>query len=194
MRVPAWIASRRAASGALGLAAIIILTLPLAPKIWVALLPHLGPNPILLFLAVGMLAALLLAGRSWRASKDRRGNALALLALAFILWIALLFGYYRGEKPVKRFHALEYGALALLAFDAVRVDPRDRRGIVTAILFLLVVGTLDEAIQGFVPGRTFRWLDLFGNHLSSAIGAIAWGASSPGSPWRRRTKPLGDSP
>lgn len=174
------------ATAAVGWAATLLGTMQLAPAVWnTRILPRLGPRPLLPFVAAGGVALLLLAVRSWRTGPRRRGAAFAILAVVALAGGILLFGYYRGEKAAKRFHLVEYGVLSLLAFEAVRAEPGERRGIILAALFVLAVGTADEVLQGFVPPRTFRWLDLAGNWLASGLGAVAWLASSPGSPLRR---------
>jgi len=180
---PRLIRSRAWLAVALLGAATILATLSIAPPLWFRLLPHLQPHVTLWYLGVGALLAAALA--FWAASAPVRRRR-AVLAVGAVLagYAALLFGYYRGEPPAKKFHLLEYGALAMAAFQAVRVESRDRRGLFVAMAFLVVIGTADETIQPFIPMRTFRWLDIFGNYLGAALGALAWTAASPHSPWR----------
>ena len=114
---------------------------------------------------------------------------MASVALLLLIYVFLLFVYYRGEPPAKKFHLLEYGLLAGVTLQAVRVDGWRGTGPLVAMIFLFVIGTSDETAQRFIPMRTFRWLDLFANYIGSALGALAWTAASPHSPWRCTTKP-----
>jgi len=72
-----------------------------------------------------------------------------------------------------------------VTLEAVRVEQGDWRGPLVAALFVFVIGTADEVSQNFIPMRTFRWLDLFGNYAGASLGAAAWLAASPHSPRRR---------
>ena len=76
-----------------------------------------------------------------------------------------------------------------MTLEAVRVEQGDWRGPLVAGLFLVVIGTADEVSQNFIPMRTFRWLDLFGNYEGASLGAGAWLAASPHSPRRRQDPP-----
>lgn len=167
---------------------VILATVSVAPAIWVAyVLPRLGPRPLDGFVAAGFVGGAALVAWAWRSSPARRNPALGFLVLVAVLYAALLFGYYAGEKPVKRFHLLEYAPLALLALEAAavhRTAARPRFPFVVAVVFCVVVGTVDESLQGFIPGRTFRWHDLLGNFLAFGLGALAWWAASGRSPFR----------
>jgi len=178
-----WLRSVAWALAALAAAAVALLTLPVAPKVWFAILPHLGPNVSAWFVGAGVLLAAALVASAWGAGPHRRTQALAAVALLLAAYLALLFVYYRGEPAVKKVHLLEYGLLSAVALNAVRVN--GWRGPLAAALFLLAVGTCDEAAQARIPMRTFRWLDLVANYIGAALGALAWLAASRESPWRR---------
>jgi hypothetical protein len=168
------------------LAASLLGTLGAAPRLWFRILPYLQPHVTLWYVAAGALGAALLAAWAVSAGANRRREALAALLGLLLSYGALLFLYYRGEPPAKKFHLLEYGLLALLTLQGVRVEPEEPAGLVLGLVFLFVIGTVDETAQRFVPMRTFRWLDLFANYIGAALGALAWTAASPESPWRRR--------
>ncbi|MEO6325398.1 MAG: VanZ family protein [Thermoanaerobaculia bacterium] len=170
-------------------AAVSLGTLAVAPIIWFRILPHLQPHVTLWYVLAGVLGAALLG--IWACGAGARNRLLAsgLLAVVLLLYVGLLFLYYRGEPPAKKFHLLEYGVLAGLTLQAVRIDGWRGKGPLVAVLFLLAVGSADETAQGFIPMRTFRWLDLFANYIGSALGALAWVAASPHSPWRRPDAP-----
>lgn len=184
--------SARWAFAAVLYAGVALSTLSVAPRIWFAILPYLQPNVTLWFVATGGLVAAVLVAWSWSAGPIRRAEGVGALLLVFVGYLALLFVYYAGEAPAKKFHLLQYGVLAALVFQAVTVDDRRWAGVLLGVAFLLLVGTADEATQAYLPTRTFRWMDLIGNHVGSALGALAWTACSPHSPWRR--PPPGETP
>lgn len=173
------------ASAAAVFAGVALATLSVAPAIWFALLPHLQPHPTRWFVAAGGLVTAGLVVWSWSAGPFRRLEGLAALLLVLAGYVLLLFGFYAGEAPAKKFHLLQYGVLAGIVFQAVTVDETRPGGVLLGVAFLFLVGTVDEVVQGFLPTRTFRWMDIFGNYFGSALGALAWAASSPRSPWRR---------
>ena len=186
------IRSARWAFAAVLCAGVVLATLSVAPGIWFAILPYLQPHVTLWFVAAGGLVAAGLGAWSWSAGPFRRTEGLGALLLVFVGYLVLLVGYYAGEAPAKKFHLLQYGVLATLVFQAVTVDDRRPAGVLLGVAFLFLVGTADEVTQGFLPTRTFRWMDLFGNYVGSALGALAWTACSPLSSWRR--PPRGGTP
>lgn len=182
-----WVRSVPWAIGALVFAAVALGTLSVAPKIWFLILPYLQPDVTRWYLSIGLLIASALGLWAFRAGTRNRVRGLASVFGVLVLYVFLLFVYYRGEPPAKKYHLLEYGLLAGVTLQAVRVDGWRGAGPLAAALFLFVIGTCDETAQGFIPMRTFRWLDLFANYIGSFLGALAWTAASPQSPWRRAT-------
>jgi hypothetical protein len=166
-------------------AGVVLATLSAAPTIWFAILPHLEPHPTRWFVAAGGLVTAGLVAWSWSAGPLRRREGLGALLLVLAGYVLLLFGLYAGVAPAKKFHLLQYGVLAGIVFQAVNVDETRPGGVLLGVAFLFLVGTADEVAQGFLPTRTFRWMDMFGNYVGSTLGALAWAASSPRSPWRR---------
>lgn len=163
----------------------IYLMLPVAPKVWFWLLPRLGPHVSRLIGLVGLAVAAGLAVRSWTVGFRNRRGALVLLAAVAVAYALLLTYFYVGPAPAKKVHLMEYGALAYLAFNAVRVTPRGGSGAVLAGAYVLMAGALDEGIQALLPMRFFGVQDIIGNWLGSVLGALAWLAVSANSPWRR---------
>lgn len=180
-----WLRSPTWGALAVAFAGVVLATLSVAPRIWLStLLPLLRPNVMLWYVGAGLLVAAGLVLWALRAPARRREASVALLGV-LAGYVALLYGYYRGEPPAKKFHLLQYGVLAGLTLQAVRVDEEAPAGLAAGASFLLLVGTVDEVAQGFIPMRTFRWLDLFGNYLGAGLGMLAWLAASPHSPFRR---------
>ncbi len=168
-------------------AAAALATIPYAPRWWLeVVLPWLRPHVTLWFVATGAVILGGLLAWAWKAGPVRRRSALGALAALMLVYVLILLVMYRGEPPAKKWHIVQYGLLAGVTFNAVRVDFRRWRGLVLGAAFLVLIGTADEVSQKFVPMRTFRWLDLFGNYLGSLLGLCGWLAASPWSPWRKR--------
>lgn len=185
LRSPAWgMAALATAGGILG-------SLWKAPTLWLDhILPLLQPHVTAWYVGVGVEVALGLLLWSLRASPRRRLESVPALGAVFAGYALLLFLYYAGEAPAKKFHLLEYGVLAGVTLQAVHVDEERPMGLIVGLVFLFVIGTVDETAQKYIPMRTFRWLDIFGNYVGSALGALGWAAASPHSPWRRQ-RPAG---
>ncbi|MEO7793332.1 MAG: VanZ family protein [Thermoanaerobaculia bacterium] len=86
------------------------------------------------------------------------------------------------EVPQERLHLVEYGALALLAREAIAesVAARALRERVTSVDvwtlgFVTLIGWLDEAVQGALPNRHYDLRDVAFNALAAglALGAAA---------------------
>lgn len=125
-------------------AVVALYTLPIAPKVWFQILPYLKPHVTRWYIAAGMLVTAGLYAWAWAAGPFRRREALLSLTALLGLYVFLLFVYYRGEPPAKKFHLLEYGLLAGVTLQAVRVDGWRGKGPLVAAIFLFVVGTADE--------------------------------------------------
>jgi hypothetical protein len=181
VRSPVW------AAGAIAFAAVGLATLPIAPKLWLEwILPRLQPHVTLWYMGAGGAILAGLGAWAWSAGAVNRVPALAALAAVMGVYLLLLLTVYRHEVPAKKWHLIQYGLLAGVTLEAVRVEQGDWRGPLVAALFLFVIGTADEVSQNFIPMRTFRWLDLFGNYVGASLGAAAWLAASPHSPRRRQ--------
>jgi lysylphosphatidylglycerol synthetase-like protein (DUF2156 family) len=177
--------SWRWAAAALLYTGAICLALPVAPKVWFWLLPRLGQHVSRLIGLAGLAVVAGLAVQSWTVGPRNRRGALALMAAVAVAYALLLTYFYVGPAPAKKVHLIEYGALAYLAFNGVRVSPHGGKGAVLAGAYVLMAGALDEGIQALLPMRFFGVQDIIGNWLGSALGALAWVAVSANSPWRR---------
>jgi hypothetical protein len=184
--VQAWLRSGPWAALAIAGAVAALATIPYAPNWWFRLiLPRLRPHVTLWFVAAGALILGGLIAWAWAAGPVNRMPALGALTALMIVYVLILLVMYRGEAPAKKWHIIQYGLLAGVTFNAVRVDVRRWRGLLLGCAFLLVIATADEVSQNYVPMRTFRWLDLFGNYLGSFLGFCGWLTASPHSPWRK---------
>ncbi len=180
-----WLRSRGWAAAAAAGAAVALGTIPYAPNWWLRdILPRLQPHVTLWYVGVGAAILAGLLAWAWSAGPVHRGGALAALLLVMGVYVALLLVVYRHEPPAKKWHLVQYGLMAGVTFQGVRVDLRNRTGLAVGLAFLFLVGTFDEVSQNWIPMRTFRWLDLFGNYEGALLGFAAWLAASPRSPWR----------
>ncbi len=114
------------------------------------------------------------------------GIGLALLLYSFIfrlkvkkvsqyVWLLLCAGLYLyftlklKEHPEEAFHFLEYGLLSYFFFRALSQKIRDITVYITAALFVLLVGTLDESLQWATPRRVWDYKDIGLNLLAGGI-------------------------
>jgi len=165
---------------------LLLSTLSRAPVVWNDwLFPRIRPDVTLWFVGVGAFAVLLLVAVALRAGPRNRISAIGVLMTVAGTYVFLLAIYYRGDAPAKKFHLLEYGALAILAFGSIDFSERVRRRLAAVLGFVAAVGISDEVIQGILPNRTFRYHDIIGNLIGALLGGLAWWAASRWSPWRR---------
>ncbi|MCF8080105.1 MAG: VanZ family protein [Desulfobacterales bacterium] len=142
----------------------------LAPRLWTAarsflpgsaaLLPWAGLMTILVFLTTGLL----------RSASAPRGRLLLLVAgwaAAFGGCTALLSRY-----PVEPIHAAEYVVLALLARWSFKTIVSGNRVWLWSFLFASGIGTVEEVLQYWVPGRVYDPRDLVLNGCSVFFGLL----------------------
>jgi VanZ family protein len=134
------------------------------------------------------LSGFLIAFMIYRGRYKQQSTYVALVII--FVWGAKLVGGFGA--PVEATHFLEYGALAVLVFYKLRyryIEVRSAPLYLTAALFTLVVGALDELYQGWLPDRFTRYYDfndIVTNGSSGVMGLIyVWGVMRPG-PLRER--------
>ena len=104
----------------------------------------------------------------------------------FYVWSAVfLFSYgplvyYYCEYPAERFHLAEYGLLVILTHWCLKVRLKSSWIFFIVILYALLIGLIDEIIQGILPNRVYEFKDVTINWASSflALGLLA-GATWP---------------
>jgi hypothetical protein len=106
--------------------------------------------------------------------RDRRGLRYGAIALALVLGTAYAAWNAQGiaeVDAVERVHFVEYGLIALLFYRAWR--PRaDLSMFVLPLLAGIAVGTLEEWLQWFIPGRVGDIRDVFLNCVALACGLL----------------------
>ena len=114
----------------------------------------------------------------------------------FLLWVGLVLSISSQSSPPGAetvgaqvgghgddiFHFIEYAAGAFLAYIAIvytRYVSQPRIRYMLAFALSLLIASVDEAFQGFVPGRTASVLDVGVDTLGivsclAAIGGASW--------------------
>ena len=131
-------------------------------------------------IALGVIAIAALAIAVARI-RDRRAMRYAALAAAAGLaaLVAVDTASASGaQNAVERFHFVEYGLVTALFYRAWRVRG-DLSVVCLPLIAGLIVGTLDEAWQWFVPERVGEWRDIFINFGAIGTGLLLSLAIAP---------------
>lgn len=133
-------------------------------------------------ISVVALALLLVAlGGAFTRIRERRGPRYGAIACA--LAIAAAYSLYNaGPRPesnaVERFHFLEYGLITFLFYRAWQ--PLGDVGVfILPLLAGLVVGTVEEWFQWFIPNRVGELRDIFLNMVAICTGLLFSAALEP---------------
>jgi fumarate reductase subunit D len=124
------------------------------------------------------------AGVAWSliAVRDRRLLRYGLIAAAVCVGAIYSLAMATGNAnvdAVERLHFVEYGFLTLL-FYRVWSSRRNLAALLLPFMAVFIVGTLDEAIQWFVPVRVGEWRDVLLNGVAIACGLLfGFGLSPP---------------
>ena len=143
-------------------------------------------NTLRLAVALVLVAVLVLLARSFlRRRPGRREFLIALLLLATYVFLLLWM-----ERAEERLHLVEYGLVAAFFYRALAERQKLGRGLrvspaVAAVLMTSVAGWIDEAIQFFVPSRTYDLRDVGFNALAgllavTAMTTLGWAEGSHG--------------
>lgn len=118
-----------------------------------------------------LLLALLTAMLRIRSRRLPRYATLAASVALFTIWIVVFRTGNPAVDAVERVHFVEYGLIGLLFYRAVR-SSGDPSVVVLTLLCGLIVGTLEEWVQWFVPRRVGDARDVFLNLYAIASGLI----------------------
>ncbi len=142
---------------------------------------------------VGAVVAVLVAGfvlAGLVRIRERRAIRYALIAAAlfFGAWYARSLGTGNPEvDAVERFHFVEYGLVTLLFYRAWR--PLDDGSVyVLPVLCGLLVGTLEEWFQWFIPVRIGEMRDVFLNGAAIGCGLLFSVGADPPAAFRFRLR------
>ena len=115
------------------------------------------------------------------ALKSRPDRARLAITLGVIAAYSLVF--VRMANPAERTHLIEYGVVAILAYEALSERARNGRRVfappLLAILLASLIGVADEVIQSTLPSRVFDERDILFNVLASVMAvsssaALSW--------------------
>jgi len=121
---------------------------------------------------VGALgAALLVAVVRIRARRLRRYGALAAAAALFAAYILAFRTGNNEVDAVELFHFVEYGLVTYLFYRAIRPSG-DPSVVILTLLFGVLVGTLEEWFQWFLPTRVGDARDVFLNLYAVTCGIV----------------------
>jgi VanZ family protein len=130
--------------------------------------------------ALGLSFLALLAYGLWRI-RERRPLRYGLLAAVAVLVALQTFVFNRGNLEVdvvEKVHFLQYGLLAVLVYLPLR-GRRDLSTLLTPILVALLVGTVEEAVQWWVPLRVGEIKDILLNTYAGCCGLLVGWAFWP---------------
>ena len=100
---------------------------------------------------------------------------------------AYLLVFVRMAIPTERSHLVEYGVVAVLAYEALRERAGQGRRVpvpaLLAILLTSLIGTLDEGIQWLLPSRTLDPVDILFNVLAAVMAVTASAALGAARRW-----------
>ena len=139
-------------------------------------------------IAAGVIAAL---GAALLRIRDRRQVRYGTMALSLL--IAAAYSAYRaGPNPesnaVERFHFLQYGLITYLFYRAWR-PLGDASSFVLPVFAGLIVGTVEEWFQWFIPNRIGEMNDVFLNLVAIGTGLLFSIAVDPPERRARRLHP-----
>jgi hypothetical protein len=114
-------------------------------------------------------------------NRGHRSSRIAALAGALVLGLAYTGVMSTGDSAidaVERVHFIEYGAIAVLFYRVWR-RAGDASTILMPLLCGVMVGTLDEWLQWFIPYRVGEMQDVFLNLTALACGVLVGIALEP---------------
>jgi VanZ like family len=123
--------------------------------------------------AIGILGA---AAVTTALARIRTHRALRYAALMMSIVCAVAYSVWQATgvpevDVVQRFHFIEYGIIAFLFYRAWR--PLDDPAIIVLpFLAALMVGTVDEWLQWFIPNRVGEMADIFLNGIAIGCGLV----------------------
>jgi hypothetical protein len=165
---PVWLAT------AVGASAVLVAAAPLVGQLTAALRDVARGNyAVVLGTIVGVVAvAATVAAIVY--IRERRAERYAWVATAIAVAVAYAVVARTGVADVdaaERFHFIEYGVIAVLFYKAFRPSG-DGAVIVLPLLAGFAVGTCEEWLQWFVPGRVGEAKDILLNLISVGCGVL----------------------
>jgi VanZ family protein len=173
---------------AIGASTALIMSAPFIGQIRSAILRAFpGQFVAIMGIAVGVATGAALGAAVIRI-RDRRLLRYGLIVLALVTAVTYSIRSQLGNPvsdAVERFHFVEYGVITFLFYRAWR--PLDDGGVLTLpILAGLIVGTLEEWFQWFIPARIGEVRDVLLNGAAIVSGLLFSLAIDPPARWNLR--------
>jgi VanZ family protein len=122
-------------------------------------------------IAIGAAAALLAAFVRIRGRRMVRYGAIGLALVVAVAYSAYRAGPNPESNAVERFHFLQYGLITFLFYRAWR-PLGDAGAVLLPVLAGLIVGTVEEWFQWFIPVRVGEMNDVFLNLVAIGTGLL----------------------
>ena len=122
-------------------------------------------------IAAGLLAALAAAFIRIREGRAARYGAIALALVIAVAYSMLRAGPNPESNAVERFHFLQYGLITFLFYRAW-CPLGDLSALLLPVLAGLIVGTVEEWFQWFIPVRVGEMNDVFLNLVAIGTGLL----------------------
>jgi hypothetical protein len=135
-------------------------------------------------IGAGLLAALIAAFVRIRERRAVRYGAIALAIAIAVAYSAFRAGPFPEANAVERFHFLQYGLITFLFYRAWR-PLGDPGALLLPVLAGLIVGTVEEWFQWFIPVRVGEMNDVFLNLVAIGTGLLFSVAVDPPDRMRR---------
>jgi hypothetical protein len=159
---------------AIALSSLLVLAAPFVGLVTVWLRDVAGGNYATVLAAIVGGCALVAVATAVVSIRERRAQRYGWLAAALAIAIGYAVAARSGVPDVdaaERFHFIEYGLVAVLFSKAWRPSG-DASAIVLPLLAGLLVGTCEEWLQWFVPGRVGEWRDVLLNLVAVGCGIL----------------------
>jgi hypothetical protein len=165
---PAWLAAAIVAS------AVLVAVAPLVGQLSALLRDVTGGHYAAALKAIVVSLGALAVIIAVVSIRERRLQRFSWLAAAVLLGVSYALLTRTGVPDVdaaERFHLVEYGFVAVLFYKAWRPSS-DGAPIVITLIAGFLVGTLEEWLQWFVPGRVGEAKDVLLNLISVVAGVL----------------------
>ena len=178
--------SRWALALAVGVSSILVLSAPFVGQLRSAMrrdYPGQFVTIVGVLLAAGLLGAVSAALLRIRSRRRERYAAIGLAIVIAVAYSAYRAGPNPESNAVERFHFLQYGLITYLFYRAWR-PLGDLSVVLLPVLAGLIVGTVEEWFQWFIPNRVGELADIFLNLVAIGTGLLFSAAVDPPASWR----------
>jgi len=151
---------------------VIFITIPLARNIQKSISDNLGRG-IFTYAVLFIITAGFIIVTALLVNKFKVRNTAQYLWLSLCAGLLLVITLQLKKYPEEAVHLLQYGILTIFVFNAFSSRITDWTIYLDTLLFVSVIGAIDEIIQWIVPSRVGSFQDIGINALSGCIFTIA---------------------